>query len=125
MAVYRRIELIHHYPDSDPWEYGEYYPTDIKLGIMGVTHYKIVDAWMPENSQGLRGPKHGVPRNARFYFTEKGWKVLGRNVVAACKEVGQDYRVIAIKETDAQVVWRDKFTGYEVAVQPKRKRKNQ
>jgi hypothetical protein len=32
--------------------------------------------------------------------------------------------VIVIKETDAQVVWRDKVRGYEVAVQPPPKRRS-
>jgi hypothetical protein len=60
--------------------------------------------------------------NCRFYFTEKGWKEVGRNVVAAAQHSGQEYRIVAIKETDAEVVWRDKLMGYEVAVQPRAKR---
>jgi hypothetical protein len=43
-------------------------------------------------------------------------------VVVAAMHAGQDYRIVAIKETDAQVVWRDTTRGYEVAVQPARRR---
>ena len=111
--MYRRIELIKTYKDLDTGEIEHY-----KSGLMGLSPKDVIDAWVYK----LRGCEHSLPKNSRFYFTEKGWKEVGRKVVEACMAVEQDYRVIAIKETDAQVVWRDKHTGYEVAVQPKRKR---
>lgn len=125
--MYRRIELISHDPkgphwDSWEWEgkhYEEYVSGSYKSGIMGLQHEDVADAWIFD----LRGPKRrGLPHNCRFYFTELGWDKVGRNVVKACIKNNQEYRVIAIKETDAQVIWRDKYTQYEVAVQPKRKR---
>lgn len=107
--MYRRIELINQNKDG----------TEYKWGLMGVSHWDVAMAW----ANDLRGPYRSIPPNCRFYFTEKGWDKIGRKVIAACIRTNQRYRVIAIKETDAQVVWRDKYTGYEVAVQPKRKRR--
>jgi len=87
---------------------------------MGFSHGDVVDAWI----YSLRGPDRSIPRNAKFYFTEKGWKEVGRKVVAACQRVGQDYRVIKVKHKDVHVVWKDKHTGYEVAAQPRKKRES-
>lgn len=125
--MYRRIELIRHSDKGSQWdeftwegkEYKEYDSGHYKSGIMGIIQdIEIADAWIYD----LRGPKRNIPSNTRFYFTELGWKKIGRNIVKACIKHKQEYRVIAIKETDAQIVWRDKYTDYEVAVQPKRKR---
>jgi hypothetical protein len=115
--MFRRIEIIH--PESID-EDGESYPPS-KEGLMSVVSGPILDAWIDD----LIGPaRSSLPANCRFYFTEKGWREVGRNVVAAAQQTRQDYRVIAIKETDAQVVGRDKARGYEVAVQPARKRRS-
>jgi hypothetical protein len=87
---------------------------------MGPAYDPVVDTWIG----ALRGPNRHLPSNVRFFFAEKGWREVGRAVVEACGHSGQDYRVIAIKETDAGVVWRDRHTGYEVAVQPKKAAKS-
>ena len=80
-----------------------------------------MDAWADD----LLGPsRSSIPPNCRFYFTEKGWREVGRNVVAAARQTSQEFRVVTIKETDPQVVWRDKVRGYEVAVQPPGKRRS-
>lgn len=110
--MYRRIELINHYKHKDHEQ------NDFKQGLMGVSTEAVVDAWIYD----LRGPYRSIPWNTRFFFTEKGWKEIGKKVIKAAQKDKQDYRVIAIKETDAQVVWKDKHTGYEVAVQPKKRR---
>ena len=114
--MFRRIELIH--PpgvDAD----GEGYP-GWKQGLTPASSSEVGDAWIDD----LLGPsRSSLPPNCRFYFTEKGWREVGRKVVAAARRTSQEYRVIAIKETDAQVVWRDKVRGYEVAVQPPIKRR--
>ena len=110
--MFRRIEMIH--PAS-----GEWFPADWKQGLMSASSNEVVEAWIHK----LRGSPHPLPSNARFYFTEKGWREIGRQVVAACQKTGQRYRILKIKETDAQVCWRDKHDGYEVAIQPARKRK--
>jgi hypothetical protein len=85
---------------------------------MSAGYLEIADAWIFK----LRGSSRSLPYNARFYFTEKGWREIGRNVIAACQRTRQRYRIIAIKEADAQVCWRDRHDDYEVAIQPKRKR---
>lgn len=114
--MYRRIELINHY--GRRFHEADNEQRDYKQGLMGISPEPVVATWIYK----LRGCGRSLPRNSRFYFTEKGWREIGRMVVSACRKSGQEYRVIAIKETDAQVVWRDKHTGYEVAVQPARRR---
>jgi len=94
---------------------GKWFPADWKSGLMSAGCLEVTDAWIFK----LRGSPGPLPSNARFYFTEKGWREIGRRVVAACQHNGQRYRIIAIKETDAQVRWRDKHDNYEVDVQPK------
>ena len=119
----RRIELIHPaeeiiLPDGSI----ESFPA-IKLGLMGCDHAKVIEAWF----DSLRGPgkrQGGIPRNARFYFTELGWKEVGRKVAEACQQVGQEYRVIKVKEGTVNVVWRDRHYGLEVAAQPRKRRHN-
>ena len=110
--MFRRVEMIH--PADGKW-----FPADWKQGLMSTGSLDVTDAWIFK----LRGAPHSLPSNARFYFTEKVWREIGRRVIVACQKTGQRYRIIAIKETDAQVCWRDKHDDYEVAVQPKRKRR--
>ena len=110
--MFRRIELIHEHRAKDGTIETH------KGGLMGLSSEPVVDAWIEK----LRGPRTGVPWNARFYFTEKGWREVGRAVVRACGASGQAYRVIRIKENEVDVVWRDSHTGYEVAAQPKKAR---
>jgi hypothetical protein len=97
----------------------------MKTGLMFFSSEEVANAWL-DGKYYLRGPfgkrSDKIPSNAKFYFTELGWDKIGRNVVAACIRTKQDYRVIAIKETDAQIVWEDKYTRFEVAIQPKRKK---
>lgn len=112
--MFRRIELIHTGREGAD---GESYPA-WKSGLTPTSLPGVADAWVDD----LRGPARSLPWNCRFYFTEEGWKEVGRNVVAAAQRSGQEYRIVAIKETDAQVVWRDKVMGYEVAVQPRAER---
>jgi hypothetical protein len=115
--MFRRIEVI--LPEGVDDD-GESYPPS-KEGLTSVVSGPVLDAWIDD----LIGPaRSSLPPNCRFYFTEKGWREVGRKVVAAAQVARQEYRVIAIKETDAQVVWRDKTRGYEVAVQPAGKRRS-
>jgi hypothetical protein len=101
--LFRRVELID--PDHN-----------LKHGLCGLSQEQVIDAWINK----LRGPKRSIPPNAKFYFTELGWKEVGRQVIAACQQVGQAYRVIKVKEKSVNIVWRDKHAGLEVAVQPKK-----
>lgn len=113
--MFRRIEFIHQAQvDVD----GETYPA-YKASLMSAQPADVAEAWIND----LVGPGRSLPWNCRFYFTEKGWRDVGRNVAAAAQRAGQEYRILAIKETDAQVVWRDKLRGFEVAIQPPSKRR--
>ena len=80
--MFRRIELIH--PES-VGQKGEVYPA-WKQGLTPVSTSEVVDAWIDD----LRGPtRASLPSNCRFYFTEKGWREVGRNVVAAARRSGR------------------------------------
>jgi hypothetical protein len=115
--MFRRIEVI---LPGDVDDEGQSYPPSTK-GLTSVVSGPVLDAWVDD----LIGPaRSSLPSNCRFYFTEKGWREVGRKVITAAQQTRQEYRVIVIKETDAQVVWRDKARGYEVAVQPPRKRRS-
>lgn len=102
--MFRRVEVIIPGAVDDD---GESYPPS-KEGLTSSASGEILDAWIDD----LLGPaRSSLPSNCRFDFTEKGWREVGRKVVAAAQRTGQDYRVVAIKETDAPVVWRDKGAG--------------
>jgi hypothetical protein len=108
--MFRRIEFVVPGPPGDPDSQPSF-----RGGLIFSPSDEVVDAWIDD----LRGPSRAsLPPNCRFYFTEKGWREVGRNVMAAARRTNVEYRIIAIKETNAQVVWRDKVRGYEVAVQP-------
>lgn len=108
--MYRRLEIIH--PELRYFYQNEWHPEPAaKLGILGAADTSWADT--------LRGPDRSIPANTRFFFTEKGWREVGRHVVAECKRQGQEVRVIAGKEASVNVVWRD---DSELAAQPKRPR---
>lgn len=113
--MFRRIQLINDNPNPSIKEDNRY----CIHGIMGFSHIEIADAWTPYLN-GACGGAGNVPSNARFYFTELGWELIGKNVVAACQKHNQRYRVISVKENSVNVVWEDKHYGYEVACQPKK-----
>jgi hypothetical protein len=116
--MYRRVERINHYPPRPGSVDDQHDRRDIKHGIMGVSTPEVADAWISDDVPDLHAPKH-LHKNCRFYFTELGWEVYGRRIVAACIRSRQDYRVLRIKEASADIVWQD---DYQVAVRPKRKR---
>jgi hypothetical protein len=111
--MFRRIEIIHDqstYKDSNG---SDIILPAVKGGLCGWTTEDVSEAWIDK----LQAPKFTFPFNTRFYFTEKGWKEIGRDVIAACQRSGQKYRVIRIKENQVNVVFRDE---YQVAGQPAR-----
>jgi hypothetical protein len=118
--MFRRINLL--YPGGSltmPDGTAERIPSAVR-GLMGPgLDERVYDAWM----DSLRGPAHSIPRNAKFYFTERGWRRIGCKVVEACQQAGHEYRVIRIKECEVDVVWRDSHYDLEVAAQPRKKRR--
>jgi hypothetical protein len=126
--MYRRIELIDEMSAKDYRTFIESlrqsisdsdvdlereYPRFWKSGLMGFGNPAVWDAWIDMNS-----PRRPVNRNARFYFTEEGWRRYGRKTIEVCQQVGQRYRVLSVKENAVDVIYRDEF---QVAVRPKKK----
>ena len=126
--MYRRIELIDEMSAEDYLAFIESmrqsvsdpdvdlkreYPRFWKTGLMGYGNPAVWDAWLDMNS-----PRRPVNRNARFYFTEEGWRRYGRKTIEVCQQVGQRYRVLRVKENAVDVIYRDEF---QVAVRPKKK----
>jgi hypothetical protein len=126
--MYRRIELIDEMNAEDYLAFIESlrqsvtdpdvdlkreYPRFWKTGLMGYGNPAVSDAWLNMNS-----PRRPVNRNARFYFTEEGWRRYGRKTIEVCQQVGQRYRVLSVKESAVDVIYRDEF---QVAVRPKKK----
>jgi hypothetical protein len=114
--MFRRIELIFPrgkttYPDGTVQNWPEE-----KRGLL-TGWGAMADTWFGK----LRGPDRPIPRNAKFYFTEHGWREIGRKVAAACKKERQQFRIIRVKERDVEVVWRDLYYDTEVAAQPRKK----
>ncbi len=55
----------------------------------------------------LQYPEITEPR-ARFYFTERGWQELGREIVAKAKSEGHIVRVLRRKDpSDSQIIYKD------------------
>jgi hypothetical protein len=113
-TMYRRIELIDESEPNTTVEERFVVNLSMKSGLCGRSTWEVADAWIG----WLQAPQSGIPRNARFYFTETGWDKVGRAVVAACQRSGQRYRLIAVKENAIDVVFRDE---YQVAGQPVRR----
>ncbi len=126
--MYRRIELIDEMSTEDYRAFIESlrksinepdvdlereYPRFWKTGLMGYGNSAVWDAWGDMNS-----PRRPVNRNARFYFTEEGWRRFGRKTIEVCQQVGQRYRVLRVKENAVDVIYRDEF---QVAVRTKKK----
>jgi hypothetical protein len=111
---YRRfIEATRQSIDDPDYPIEKDYPRFWKSGLMGFGNPVVWDAWGKMNS-----PRRPVNKNARFYFTEEGWRRYGRRTIEACQQVGQRYRVIRIKENSVDVIYRDEV---QVAVRPKKK----
>lgn len=102
--MFRRIELI--------TKIGR---AEFKMGLMTICNAEVAGAWIDD----LPGPKKRLYKNCKFFFTERGWNEIGRNVVAACLSSGQRYRVISVKERSVDVIYGDK---YQVAVRPLKRR---
>jgi hypothetical protein len=66
---------------------------------------------------GLDGPKVSNKR-ARFYFTEKGWRVAGRRLASEARKHGHTVKCIRRKNPrQSQVVYRDEL---QVAILPRK-----
>lgn len=71
---------------------------------------------------GIRAPLGLDHRKVRFYFTEKGWRQVGRLIAVEARERGHTVRVIRRKEpSPSQVVFRD---ALQLALLPSRRPKH-
>jgi hypothetical protein len=61
------------------------------------------------DERGLRAPSTTNPR-ARYYFTERGWRAVGRHVAAEARRLGHVVRVLRQKNpTASSVIYRDEL----------------
>lgn len=104
--MYRRIELINHFPAKDGSTHSYIH------GLCGISHELVADAWFE-----MQGPRKPIKKNVRFYFTEKGWEMYGRKAVEACQKCNQEYRIIATEEHDVSVYYKDDI---QVCIYPKK-----
>lgn len=107
------IESMQQSLDDSEVDLKREYPRFWKTGLMGYGNPAVWDAW-----DGMNSPRRPVNRNARFYFTEEGWRRYGRKTIEICQQVGQRYRILCVKESSVDVIYRDEF---QVAVRPKKK----
>lgn len=109
--MYRRVEMISHAPVD--WDDRKVF--DIKGGLCFIPVKEgVSEVWIE-----MRAPTKRIAKNCRFFFTEHGWDVYGRKIIQACQQLGQEYRVIRIKENSVDVFYKDEI---QVVVRPLRRR---
>jgi hypothetical protein len=109
--MYRRIELITHWPVDELKQKIAH----MKGGLCFIPVKEgVFEAWMD-----MPAPKKAINKNCRFYFTEKGWDVYGREIIKACRKAGQEYRVLSIKENSVEVFYKDEI---QAVVRPLKRR---
>jgi hypothetical protein len=89
-------------------------PAEVRERLMGAFAANVPASWA-----GLGRPKIAVPR-ARFYFTEEGWRLVGRDVAAAAQRAGFVVKVVAAREpAKSRIVYEDPL---QIAVLPPTRR---
>jgi hypothetical protein len=92
-----------------PWQYEE------ERRLVGPGYGHLADVMQ---DHGLRVPSTTNPR-LRYYFTEAGWRIVGRHVAAEARRLGHHVKVICQKNPAAsQVAYRDEF---QMAILQKRR----
>ncbi len=108
--MYRRIQLI------GQWRKEDSAASDLIMSIVGRSTCEGNTAWAKLNL-----PRENAGRNCRFYFTEKGWSRFGSEVVAACRQTGRRYRVLAVHEGTVETLYAD---DWQVIIKPRKQRAN-
>jgi len=80
---------------------------------MGLSPIEIIEAWIDIP----KAPKH-LHKNCRFFFTEKGWKCFGSNVINACKKTKILFKIIKVKEKSVDIFYKDEW---QVAIRHRKK----
>ncbi len=90
------------------------------IGIPGRIPSRLLGAFMAGvDGFNLKQPDIADQR-ARFYFTEKGWRRIGRFVAVNARREGRLVRVIRCKNPHrSQVVYKDEL---QVAILPRKKK---
>lgn len=111
--MYRRIEIIDRGKKYTPFGIFAFWVEPEKLGAF-FKHFDLI--------QATPAPKRRkIGRRPRFYFTEEGWKKIGKDLAESCRkmELG-DVRILKVKERSVDVQYKD---WCQVAVRPRRKRR--
>lgn len=108
--MFRRIEFLPPYPKgSDAWYFS------LEAGIKSLKFGALIVS----EKLGRLGPAPRVRRNARFFFTERGWMNVGRFLLQEVLREGYRVRVIAVKERERDCIYQD---ALQVALRPKKTR---
>lgn len=78
---------------------------------------EIFESWAIDTK--IKGNCGNIPRNAKFFFTERGWEEIGKKIVNICLKTKTKFRILKVKENSVNVVWNN---GYELAAQPKKEK---
>ncbi len=108
--MYRRIQLI------GQWRKEDCTLSNLLLSVLGRATCEGNTAWAELNLAHKIGTK-----NCRFYFTEKGWSHFGSEIVAACRQTGRQYRVLAVREREVDILYAD---DWQVMIKPRKNRAN-
>lgn len=74
------------------------------------------------NFYGVNAPNNiHTNKKIKFFFTEKGWNKVGRQILKIVKQVKLQHRVLSIKEKSVDIIYRDKL---QVAVRPRKASSN-
>lgn len=108
--MFRRIELI-----QDNYKGGIASPSESENDIQSFfLWFDLFLTWCDK----IKGNAGSIPKNSRFFFTEKGWEKVGRHIVVECKKRNIQFRILKFKESHVNIVWKSEL---EVAVQYKKK----
>ena len=88
-------------------------PIDIKRRLIGAGFGALANVM---DARGLKSPVLSNPR-VRFYFTDLGWRQVGRFVAARARQMGHVVKIIRRKNPrSSEIVYRD---AYQLALLPR------
>lgn len=107
--MFRRIEVLPPFPEGT-WLEGWHK----KAGVNLLSGDLMRDLGLEAPSLG--GLAH--QKRITFFFTMEGWERVGRQVLASLTQIQCRVRVIAVKEHEREVVYRDPL---QVVLRPRKK----
>lgn len=114
--MYRRIEYISD-RDNRPTNY--FVARKDAEFMEGAMHYMPACEVMCD--KGLPSPKNWVAENKsrRYYFTQRGWHLVGRHIIHKLKADHVRFRILKVKHRDVDLLYID---DYQVIVRPRKQR---